>query len=156
MLTRFGPARGSASGSLLAYVLNITQVDPVRFGLPFERFMTRDMKGMPDIDFDVSEPALLKEKLAEEWGEFSVVPISNWNTLQLKSLIKDISKFYDVPFTEANTVTSVMIREATPEAKKKHGIKAGIYAPTWEETMEFSPSLRAYLNKYPAVKAHVV
>ena len=97
----------------------------------------------------------LKEKLVEMWGADCVAPISNWNTLQLRSLIKDISKFYDVPFTEANTVTSVMIREATPEAKKKHGIKAGIYAPTWEETMEFSPSLRAYLNKYPAVKAHV-
>ena len=89
------------------------------------------------------------------WGADCVAPISNWNTLQLRSLIKDISKFYDVPFTEANTVTSVMIREATPAAKQKHGIKAGVYAPTWEETMEFSPSLRAYLNKYPAVKAHV-
>ena len=97
----------------------------------------------------------LKEKLVEMWGADCVAPISNWNTLQLRSLIKDISKFYDVPFVEANTVTSVMMREATPEAKRKHGIKAGIYAPTWEEVMEFSPSLRAYLNKYPMVKAHV-
>ena len=52
-------------------------------------------------------------------------------------------------------VTSIMIREATPEAKRKHGIKAGVYAPTWEEVMEFSPSLQSYLNKYPAVKTHV-
>jgi DNA polymerase III subunit alpha len=48
-----------------------------------------------------------------------------------------------------------MIREATPEAKRKHGIKAGVYAPTWEEVMEFSPTLRSYLNKYPQVKTHV-
>ena len=89
------------------------------------------------------------------WGEDCVAPISNWNTLQLKSLIKDISKLYNIPFTEANTVTSIMIREATPEAKRKHGIKAGVYAPTWEEVMEFSPTLRTYLNKYPQVKTHV-
>ena len=89
------------------------------------------------------------------WGEDTVAPISNWNTLQLRSLIKDISKLYDIPFIEANTVTGVMIREATPIAKKKHGIKAGVYAPTWEEVMEFSPSLQTYLAKHPAVKAHV-
>jgi DNA polymerase III alpha subunit len=48
-----------------------------------------------------------------------------------------------------------MMREATPEAKKKHGIKAGVYAPTWEEVMDYSPSLQKYLARYPAVKAHV-
>ena len=62
---------------------------------------------------------------------------------------------YEIPFTEANTVTSVMLREATPMAKEKHGIKAGVYNPTWEEVMEYSASLQAYLNKYPQVKAHV-
>ena len=150
-----GPGRGSAAGSLVAYALGITQVDPIRHGLLFSRFLRSDATDYPDIDYDISDSMALKEKLVEMWGADCVAPISNWNTLQLRSLIKDISKFYDVPFTEANTVTSVMIREATPEAKKKHGIKAGVYAPTWEETMEFSPSLRAYLNKYPAVKAHV-
>jgi len=150
-----GPGRGSAAGSLVAYALGITQVDPIRHGLLFSRFLRSDATDYPDIDYDVSDSMALKEKLVEMWGEDCVAPISNWNTLQLRSLIKDISKFYDVPFVEANTVTSVMMREATPEAKRKHGIKAGIYAPTWEEVMEFSPSLRAYLNKYPVVRAHV-
>jgi DNA polymerase-3 subunit alpha len=150
-----GPGRGSAAGSLVAYALGITQVDPIKYGLLFSRFLRSDATDYPDIDYDVSDSMALKEKLVEMWGADCVAPISNWNTLQLRSLIKDISKFYDVPFTEANTVTSVMMREATPEAKKKHGIKAGVYAPTWEEVMEFSPSLQTYLNKYPAVKAHV-
>ena len=66
----------------------------------------------------------------------------------MKSLIKDISKFYGIPFIEANKVTDTMIKEATPLAKKKHGIKAGIYAPTWEEVMEFSETLQKYLDKY--------
>ena len=150
-----GPGRGSAAGSLVAYALGITQVDPIRHGLLFSRFLRSDATDYPDIDYDISDSMALKEKLVEMWGADCVAPISNWNTLQLRSLIKDISKFYDVPFSEANTVTSVMMREATPAAKQKHGIKAGIYAPTWEEVMEFSPSLRAYLNKYPTVKAHV-
>ena len=153
MLT--GPGRGSAAGSLVAYVLGITQVDPIKYDLLFSRFLRSDASDYPDIDYDVSDSMALKEKLVEMWGEDCVAPISNWNTLQLKSLIKDISKLYNIPFTEANTVTSIMIREATPEAKRKHGIKAGVYAPTWEEVMEFSPTLRTYLNKYPQVKTHV-
>ena len=150
-----GPGRGSAAGSLVAYVLDITQVDPIRWGLLFERFLRRDATDYPDIDFDVSEPMELKERLAEDWGANTVVPISNWNTLQLRSLLKDIGKFYDIPFTEVNKVTSVMAREATPDAKRKHDIKAGVYNPTWEEVMEFSPSLRGFLIKYPNVKTHV-
>ena len=153
MLT--GPGRGSAAGSLVAYALGITQVDPIKYDLLFSRFLRSDAKDYPDIDYDVSDSMALKEKLVEMWGEDCVAPISNWNTLQLKSLIKDISKLYNIPFTEVNTVTSIMIREATPEAKRKHGIKAGVYAPTWEEVMEFSPALRSYLNKYPQVKTHV-
>ena len=150
-----GPGRGSAAGSLVAYALGITQVDPIKYGLLFSRFLRSDATDYPDIDYDVSDSMALKEKLVDMWGEDCVAPISNWNTLQLRSLIKDISKLYGIPFTEANTVTSIMMREATPEAKIKHGIRAGVYNPTWEEVMEFSPSLQAYLKKYPAVKSHV-
>ena len=110
---------------------------------------------MPDIDFDCSSPMELKETLIEEWGDNVVVPISNWNTLQLRSLIKDISKFYDIPFAESNLVTSKMLFEATPIAKKAHGIKAGVYTPTFEEVMEYSDTLRNFLKKYPDVKTHV-
>jgi len=149
------PGRGSAAGSLVAYVLGITQIDPIKHGLLFSRFLRSDATDYPDIDYDVSDSMLLKEKLMEMWGKDTVAPISNWNTLQLRSLIKDISKTYEIPFTEANTVTSVMLREAMPMAKEKHGIKAGVYNPTWEEVMEFSTSLQAYLAKYPQVKAHV-
>ena len=150
-----GPGRGSAAGSLAAYVLGITQIDPIKYGLLFERFLRKDATDYPDIDYDVAEPMELKEMLMEDWGKNSVIPISNWNTLQLKSLIKDISKFYGVEFGEVNKVTSSMIAEATPAAKMKHGIKAGVYAPTWQEVMELSPSLRGYLIKYPHIKTHV-
>lgn len=150
-----GPGRGSAAGSLVAYVLGITQVDPIKYGLLFSRFLRADAKDYPDIDYDVSDPMVLKEILSQEWGESRVVPISNWNTLQLRSLIKDISKFYRIPFTEVNQVTSRMLHEATPKAKKKHGITAGVYNPTFEEVMEFSESLGAFLKKYPHIKEHI-
>ena len=150
-----GPGRGSAAGSLVSYVLDITQVDPIKYGLLFSRFMRSDATDYPDIDYDVAEPMELKERLAAEWGENTVVPISNWNTLQLRSLIKDISKFYRIPFVEVNAVTGRMLHEATPKAKKKHGITAGVYAPTFEEVMEFSETLQSFLRKYPHVKTHV-
>ena len=150
-----GPGRGSAAGSLVAYVLGITQVDPIKHGLLFSRFLRADATDYPDIDYDVSDPMVLKDKLIELWGENCVAPISNWNTLQLKSLIKDISKFYGIPFTEVNLITNKMIREATPLAKQKHGIKAGLYIPTWKEVLEFSESLKEYLAKHPHIKTHV-
>ncbi len=150
-----GPGRGSAAGSLVAYVLGITQVDPVKYGLQFERFLTAGGKGYPDIDYDVSDPMVLKESLKDEWGEDKVVPITNWNTLQLRSLVKDVSKFYGIPFTEANAVTSKMIYEATPLAKQAHGITAGVYNPTFEELMKYSDSLKSFLKKYPSIKTHI-
>ena len=150
-----GPGRGSAAGSLVAYVLGITQVDPIKYGLLFSRFLRSDATDYPDIDYDVSDAFGLKEILAEEWGDTTVVPISNFNTLQLRSLIKDIGKFYGVPFVEVNNVTGRMVREATPKAKAKHGIKAGVYAPTFEEVMEYSDSLHNFLTKYPHIKTHV-
>ena len=150
-----GPGRGSAAGSLVSYVLGITQVDPIKYGLLFSRFLRSEATDYPDIDYDVSDAFGLKEILAEKWGETTVVPISNFNTLQLRSLIKDISKLYNVPFTEVNSVTSRMVKEATPKAKAKHGIRAGVYAPTFEEVMEYSESLGRFLKKYPDIKTHV-
>ena len=150
-----GPGRGSAAGSLLAYALDITQVDPLKYDLQFSRFMRADATDYPDIDYDVADSMVLKEILIKEWGEDKVAPISNWNTLQLKSLIKDISKFYGIEFREVNNVTSVMMSEALGPAKKKHGIATGMYTPTFEDTMEFSETLRKFLAKYPHVKTHV-
>lgn len=150
-----GPGRGSAAGSLVSYVLGITQVDPIKHGLLFERFMTKNQDGFPDIDYDVADPMVLKDILIKEWGDTTVVPISNWNTLQLKSLVKDISKFYNIEFKEVNEVTSKMMLEATPLAKQKHGIKSGVYTPTFEEVKEYSATLQGFLKKYPHIAHHI-
>ena len=153
--TFVGPARGSAAGSLLAFLLKITQIDPMKWGLPFERFLTRGSDGFPDIDIDFGDNSLIKDKMVEEWGEDSVAFISNYNTLQLKSLIKDISKREGVDFTEVNVVTQAMMAEATPRAKQKHGIKAGVYTPTFDEVYEFSETLQNFFQKHPQIEEQV-
>ena len=153
MLT--GSGRGSAAGSLVAYALDITQVDPIKYGLLFSRFLRSDATDYPDIDYDVAEPMDLKDELISKWGDNVVAPISNWNTLQLRSLVKDISKLYGIPFTEVNNVTGKMMFEATGPAKEKHGIKSGVYNPTFEEVKEFSPTLQRFLVTYPQVADHI-
>jgi DNA polymerase-3 subunit alpha len=150
-----GTGRGSGAGSLVSYLLNITEVDPIKYKLQFSRFIRKNAKDYPDIDFDVSDPMTLKQMFIEEYGENTVVPISNYNTLQIRSLIKDISKLYSVPFTEVNDVTGKMMSEAIPVCKKIHGITAGVYNPSWEELKEHSSSLKAYIQKYPKVATHV-
>ena len=69
----------------------------------------RNETQMPDIDVDYGDNSLIKDKMVEQWGEDSVAFISNYNTLQLSSLIKDISKRENVDFTEVNKVTKAML-----------------------------------------------
>ena len=151
-----GSGRGSGAGSLVSYLLGITQVDPIKYKLQFSRFIRKDdNSGYPDIDYDCADPMEVKEMFIKEFGENTVVPISNWNTLQVRSLVKDISKLYQIPFQEVNEVTSKMQAEAIPVCKRIHGITAGVYNPTWEELKEHSPSLCGYLQKYPHVATHI-
>ena len=150
-----GPARGSAGGSLVAYLTEITQVDPIKYDLLFSRFLRKDAKDYPDIDVDFSYNMQLKEELIRDWGKEKVVPITNFSTLKLRSLIKDLSKLYGIPFTEVNKVTSTMEKEAIPGAKKSRGMKAGAIVPTFDELMTFSPSLRKFLKKYSEIKQHI-
>lgn len=89
-----GCGRGSAAGSLVNYVLGITQVDPLKFDLIFERFINRNRVEFPDIDTDFSNRDLLIKLLKDKFGDTNVIPISNYNTFQLKSLIKDVSRFF--------------------------------------------------------------
>lgn len=153
-----GTGRGSAGGSLISYLLGIIQVDPIRFGMQFERFLDAEGEAFPDIDLDHESVDLLKRTLQEKWKEahnIDVVPISNISTLQLRSLIKDVAKFYEIPFAEVNEVTGKMIDEATPAAKEKNDIKAGAYVPTFEEVVEFSGTLKRFFSNYPDVSKHI-
>jgi len=150
-----GAGRGSGAGSLVSYLLGITQIDPIKYKLQFSRFIRKNAKDYPDIDYDCAHAMEAKEMFINQFGENTVVPISNYNTLKPRSLVKDISKLYSIEFTEVNQVTSKMLDEAIPICKKIHGITAGVYDPTWEELKEHSESLNAYLKKYPHVAERI-
>ena len=150
--------RGSSAGCLLSYCIGLTKIDPIRHELQFERFLLPDGNDLPDIDMDFEDTSALKLQIQSEWKDkhnVDVFPITNYNRLQLRALIKDLSKMEGISFQEVNAVTSKMTFEATGPAKKRNGIEAGAYVPTYEETIEFSPTLRTFLDKYPKIATHI-
>lgn len=148
-LMLIGGGRGSGGGSLVAYLLGITEINPLKWNLQFERFLREDDNAYPDIDVDIEDPMILKEHLAELWGEDSVAPVSNWVTLKFKSAIKDVAKLYDVPFEEVNEVTTKMMDEAIPRAKAAAGQTSGVYDPSFDECKQYSATFAEFLKKYP-------
>lgn len=144
-----GTARGSAAGSLLCYALGITQVDPIRFGLLFSRFLVKNKKGYPDIDSDFSDREQAVKLIGKFFGEENVVAVSNFIQLQLRSLIKDVSKLYNVPFEEVNAYTGRIEKEARSAARRVPGFDAGTWVLTVEEAEKNSPSYREFVKKYP-------
>lgn len=151
-------ARGSAGGSLISYLAGITQLDPIRFDLQFERFITvDDPTSFPDIDTDFEDPGKLREDLTREWKEeynLDVIPISNYTSFKVKSLLKDLSRLLSIPFQEVNEVTNKIFSEASKPAKIKHDIETGMYEPTYQDCIEFSPSFNQFLKKYPVLSQY--
>jgi DNA polymerase III subunit alpha len=150
-----GAGRGSAAGSLLTYVLNITQVDPIKYGLLFARFLTVFKKGFPDIDSDFSDREQAVKILQEYFGEENVIPVSNFAQLQLASLCKDLAKIFGVPFEEVNRYTGKMRNEAMAKAKQEPGFDAQQWEFTLEVAQNDSPSYQDFMEKmeeYPDFK----
>lgn len=150
-----GPGRGSACGSLVNYLLGITQIDPLKYpDLVFERFINRQRIEVPDIDSDLSDRDIVIKKLAEKFGSDNVIPISNYNTLQIKSLTKDISKFYGIPFQEATEACSTVetdVRNAIMGAADDKNL----FVLKYEDAILYSPKYKAFLEKYPQVAEHI-
>lgn len=147
-----GPGRGSAAGSLLSYVLNITQIDPIKHGLLFERFLTRFKTSYPDIDSDISNRDEALASLTEFFGQENIIPVSNFTQLQMRSLIKDVCKLEGVSFEEANEYTKAIETEARNEAKKEPGFDAAQWVLSYEEAHANSPTFRKLMETYPGFK----
>ena len=101
-----GPGRGSAAGSLIAYVLGITQIDPLAYGLLFERFLNRDRISMPDIDidFDDENRERLVAWVSEKYGRDQVAQISTYGTMAARSAIRDCARVLEMPLDEADSL----------------------------------------------------
>ena len=149
-----GSGRGSGAGSLVNYLLGITHVDPLKFDLLWERFLSRAKASWPDIDTDVGDRDKLIEAAREIFGEHSVVPVSNFNTLKLKSLVKDVSKFYGVPFEEVNAVTGPLEREVEQKSRDPN-MEKSMFVLKHEDCMEHSERYRDFMIKYPQVEEKI-
>ena len=152
--TLFGPGRGSGAGSLVNYLLGITQIDPIPYGLLWSRFLGRHRVSWPDIDSDAGDRDALIDSARELFGEDAVIPVSNFNTLKLKSLVKDIAKIYGVPFEEVNEMTGPLQDEVMPLARDDDQEKS-VFVLKHEDCLKYSPKYKAFMEKYPDVAAHV-
>lgn len=145
-----GPGRGSAAGSVVCYVLGITDVDPIKYDLLFERFLSPDREGLPDIDTDIENRDQLLELLRTNFGTENIIPISNYNTFKLKSLIRDISRFYAIPLEEVNDALKTVDKDVV-EATKKVGDDKNLFVLTFEDSYEYSKPFKEFIDKYPHI-----
>ncbi len=107
---RVGPGRGSAAGSLVAYCLGITNIDPIRYNLIFERFLNPERVSMPDIDTDfcVVRRGEVIDYLVEKYGEDKVGQIVTFGTMKSKLVVKDVGRALDIPIPEVNKLTKLI------------------------------------------------
>jgi DNA polymerase III subunit alpha len=105
-----GPGRGSGAGSIIAYLLDIVEVDPLKYGLLFERFLNPDRISMPDfdIDFCAQKRSKVIDYIVQKYGRNSVTQIVTFSTLGAKSVIKDVARVLMVPAAEANNITKTI------------------------------------------------
>lgn len=151
-----GCGRGSAGGSFVSYLLGITKADPIKYGLLFSRFLSYKKAGFPDIDSDASDRNRMVELLVELFGQESVAPISTYSQLQLKSLIKDLGRFYAVDYEDLNKRTALIEKEALAGARKNTpGFDRGVWVLTYEEAEEYSPTFNKLVEDYPQIDQHL-
>lgn len=136
-----GPGRGSAGGSLVSYCLGITDIDPLQYGLIWERFLNRGRKSLPDIDTDIprSKRGLVLDYVRTRFGTDNVSQLATFNQLAARAVLKDVFRVYDIPFDEANKVTACV-----PLKNDEHG------KITLEEAVQAVPALQAYEQQYKA------
>ncbi|MEK6616947.1 MAG: DNA polymerase III subunit alpha, partial [Bacteroidota bacterium] len=105
-----GPGRGSAAGSVVAYCTGITNIDPLKYNLLFERFLNPNRKSMPDIDTDFDDEGRQKvlNYVVEKYGKNQVAQIITYGTMAAKMSIKDVARVLDLPLNEANVLAKLV------------------------------------------------
>ncbi len=116
-----GPGRGSGAGSIVAYSLGITNVDPIKYNLLFERFLNPDRVSMPDfdIDFCYERRQEVINYVTEHYGTKRVAQIATFGTLKAKAVVKDVARVLDIPYDESNNICKLI-----PEDPKMNLTKA--------------------------------
>jgi len=105
-----GPGRGSAAGSVVAFCIGITNIDPIKYNLLFERFLNPDRKSMPDIDTDFDDEGRQKviDYVVQKYGKSQVAQIVTYGTMAAKMSIKDVARVLDLPLAESNMLAKLV------------------------------------------------
>lgn len=134
-----GPGRGSAAGALVAWSLEITNIDPIKYNLLFERFLNPERVSMPDIDIDfcIEGREQVINYIKDKYGHDKVCQIITFGTMMAKGVIKDVARALGLPFEESNMLTSLV-----PEQLKI----------TLKEALEQEPKLQEMVKNNPTIK----
>jgi DNA polymerase III subunit alpha len=142
-----GPGRGSGAGSLVAYALRITDLDPIPYNLLFERFLNPERVSMPDFDVDFCQERRgeVIDYVSARYGDKRVGQIATFSQMKAKSVIKDVSRCLEVPFAEVNALTKLL-----PNTYKD--AKGNVRPITIEKALEIEPKLRELQNEKSVYK----
>ncbi|MCP9882612.1 DNA polymerase III subunit alpha [Cyanobium sp. Alchichica 3B3-8F6] len=143
-----GPGRGSAAGSLVAYALGITNIDPVTNGLLFERFLNPERKSMPDIDTDfcIERRGEVIDYVTQRYGEAKVAQIITFNRMTSKAVLKDVARVLDIPYGDADRLAKLIPVVRGKPAKLKEMIGAESPAPEFREKYEKDPVVQRWVD----------
>ena len=154
----YGPGRGSAAGSLLAYAIKITEVNPLEYDLLFERFLNPDRISMPDIDTDIQDNRRdeVIEYCTQKYGKARVGNICTFGKMMAKNAVRDVARVLEVPYAEADRIAKlvpdpvmghhVKLKDAIktePDLKKEYETN-----PTAKEVIDFAMRLEGTIRRH--------
>ncbi|MCK4650499.1 DNA polymerase III subunit alpha [Candidatus Pacearchaeota archaeon] len=137
-----GPGRGSGAGSIVAYSLGITQLDPLELGLLFERFLNPDRISLPDFDVDFGDKDIVLDYVRKKYGKEKVSLIGTFGTMSAKAVLKDVMRVFRIPFSEANVITK-LVNEKT--------IQRSLDAERDGHLVDDAQRLREFEEKFPKI-----
>jgi DNA polymerase-3 subunit alpha len=134
-----GPGRGSAAGSLVAYAMRITDLDPIRYGLIFERFLNIERKSMPDIDVDFCMDRRLEvlDYVSEKYGKQNVAQIITFGSMKARAVVRDVGRVLGIPYNDVDHIAKLV-----PDELKM----------TIDKALDMEPRLTDRMNEDPNVK----
>ena len=143
-----GPGRGSAAGSLVAYCMGITNIDPVHHGLLFERFLNPERKSMPDIDTDfcIENRDKVIDYVTSQYGEDNVAQIITFNRMTSKAVLKDVARVLDIPYGEADKMAKLIPVARGKPAKLTKMISEDTPEPEFKERYDNDPGVKHWVD----------
>ena len=148
-----GPGRGSAAGSVVAYCLRITNLDPIKYQLLFERFLNPDRISMPDIDVDFEDLTKAHDYVEKKYGADHVSRVITFGTMAAKSAIKDVARISHVSIDESNRLTKMVPDRLSDD--KGNDVKITLknclkYVPEMKKELESGPEINREVLRYAA------